>query len=389
MRSFTPPRSVQTDNALRFHSYRPLAVDQYEDGFALPITLFVVTLVTIMLTTVFVRVQIDHRIGQSSGDNVDALAVAQSGLHIYLGTANFDACWRAVRPLDGDSIRINVNDGYADVVANVVQKPADTLAAWMYIIRSTGRIIEPTQGSDPQAVRTVAQFAEWHTNTIDVLAAFTAANGLESPASSFNSGELKGNDQAPSGCKDPNVSALRVPNNQDPASLPGFVLNGTLPYVVDAGSGQDLALLTRIDWLSTITGGVEADYDYFKLWDLSFPVMLVDAPSDTVNFGTAYTPATGLLIVTGDLVIEGGAYLQFNGVVLVGGEIEFDAADQRFDGIVISGLNEQLGQNQDRGDQDGNFLDIDYNSYYVRQALQSLAGWAPVENGWVDNWASY
>ncbi len=388
MRFFTPLRSVQTD-ALRSHSYRPLAVDQYEDGFALPITLFVVTLVTMMLATVFVRVQIDHRIGQSSGDNVDALAVAQSGLHTYLGTVNFDACWRAVRPLDGDSIRINVNAGYADVVAHVVQKPADTLAAWMYIIRSTGRVIEPTQGSDPQAVRTVAQFAEWHTNTIDVLAAFTAANGLEKPSSSFNTGELKGNDHAPSGCKDPNVSALRVPNGEAPSSLPGFVLNGTSPNIVDADNGQDVAFLTRIDWLSTITGGVEADYDYFKFWDLSFPVMLVDAPLVNVNFGSSYTPATGLLIVTGDLDINGGGYLQFNGVVLVGGEIEFDAADQRFDGIVISGLNEQLGQNQDRGDQDGNYLDIDYNSYFVRQALRSFAGWSPITNGWVENWASY
>ncbi len=388
MRFFTPLRSVQTD-ALRSHSYRPLAVDQYEDGFALPITLFVVTLVTLMLATVFVRVQIDRRIGESSADIVDALTVAQSGLQNYLATVNFDSCYRAMRPADGDSVRINVNGGYADVVAHVVQKPADTLAAWMYIVRSKGRVIEPTQGADPQAVRTVAQFAEWHSNTIDVLAAFTAANGLESPASSFNSGELKGNDQALSGCKDPNVSALRVPISQSPSSLPDFELNGTLPYIVDAGSGQDVALLTRINWLSTITGGVEADYDYFRLWDLSFPVMLVDAPLVTVDFGTAYTPATGLLIVTGDLIIDGGSYLQFNGVVLVGGEIEFNAADLRFDGIVISGLNEQLGQNQDQGDQDGNYLDIDYNSYNVRQALRSFAGWSPITNGWVDNWASY
>ena len=43
-----------------------------EAGFALPATLFVVALVTIMLSAVFVRVSVDRRLSESTGDYADA-----------------------------------------------------------------------------------------------------------------------------------------------------------------------------------------------------------------------------------------------------------------------------------------------------------------------------
>ena len=39
-------------------------------GFALPLTIFVLTLITIMLAAIFVRVRVDRRIAESSGDIV-------------------------------------------------------------------------------------------------------------------------------------------------------------------------------------------------------------------------------------------------------------------------------------------------------------------------------
>jgi len=356
-------------------------------GFALPVTLFVVAIVTVMLSAVFVQVRNDRRISESSGDMVDALTIAQSGLQTYLGTTTFDECERANRPLDGDSVRINLQGGYADVVAHVAKKPADTLATWLYVVRSTGHVIRPTAGEDPQAQRTVAQFARWQRNSLNVIAAFTSANDMHGCMGS-SAGELKGVDHAPTGCQEPSVLGFRTPSSGAP-SLPDYTLNGVAPYVLESGSGTMIADSTLIDWADVLGGGIVPDYDYVRLWDTDYPVMLIQGDT-TITCGPGTTTGYGLLIVGGDLRINGtGSWcFQWYGAVLVGGDITLDADDQRFDGVLITGLNEQTGSVGD-SHVHGDVVDIDYDSRYVRLALKSLAGFAPVGNAWVDNWASY
>ena len=197
-----------------------------ESGFALPLTIFVLTLVTIMLSAVMVQVQNDRRLAQSSGDVVQALVIAQSGLDRYM--AHYDSL--NVRPPDGDSLRINVTGGYADVIAHEVRRPADTLAGVLFVLRSRGRVIEPTQGSDPQAVRLIAQFARWQYGTIDIVGAYTAVNSFAC-SSCGGTYQLTGWDQC---AVMPAVPGLRTPlgptsNNAppyiDPATVEGPNVN--------------------------------------------------------------------------------------------------------------------------------------------------------------------
>ncbi|MBI2403379.1 MAG: hypothetical protein HYV20_11735, partial [Gemmatimonadetes bacterium] len=171
-------------------------------GFALPLVVFLIGVMTLMLTAGFARVAGDRRLAHSSGDAVSALAIAKSGLHSYLST-------QATRPPDGDAQRINVTGGFADVVAYAVRKPSDTLANWLFIVRSTGRVIEPTLGADPQAVRTIAQYTQWQTGRMDIRGAFTAANGLKKK--SGGTIDVRGADQ--STCGGPTVPGVRVPQN--------------------------------------------------------------------------------------------------------------------------------------------------------------------------------
>jgi type II secretory pathway pseudopilin PulG len=362
-----------------------------EDGLALPLTILVVTLVTIMLAALFTRVQSDRRLAESSGDNVDALSIAQSGLQSYFGaTVSWDQCRKPIRPLDGDSVRINVTGGYADVVANVVQKPADTLDTWMYVVRSTGYVIEPTMGADPQAVRTVAQFAEWNPGDITMLAAFTVANGLVKNVK--GKGEFRGVDQHwRASCRQPDIAAMRVPNGGAP-NLPGsYVTTGSTPNILVADNSGTVAAMTGIDWATTITGGIVPDYTYVKFWDSSYPVMLV-AGDTTLSISSNKT-GYGTMIVTGDLTFTGNRKFQWYGIVLVGGEIIFNSRRVYFDGIVVSGLNAQLtGSPPKKGAlaaASNRTVDMDYNSWYVARAMQAFAGFAPIENAWIDNWASY
>lgn len=354
-----------------------------EDGIALPTTILVITLVTIMISALFVRVQTDRRIGESGGHVVDALAIAQSGLDTYLGTLNLDACDRSLRPADGDSVRINLTGGFADVVAQVVRRPVDSLDTWLYVVRSTGRVIVPTLGSDPQAQRTVARFAEWQSNSLIPPAAYTAVSGLLRVGA--GGVEFNGADQAPAGCEEPDVHSLRLPAGTDPTPRGDFSMNGAAPLIDQAGTKPTVADETGIDWAAVTGGGLVADTNAIVLWDMNYPVMLVPGNAVlNVNNDQGY----GTLIVTGNLTIQGN-FLNWYGIVLVGGWIHFDASDQRFDGFVMSGLNEQLGTPTAMSSFGPGNVDIDYDSGFVRLALASIAGFAPVVNAWIDNWATY
>jgi hypothetical protein len=371
-------------------------------GFALPVTLFVVALVTIMLATAFVRVRNDYRISDSSSDIVDAAAVAQAGLAKYMAQVDFDGCDNAIRPLDGDSVRFNLSSGYADVVAHVTHRPADTLAPWTYVIRSTGYLIRPTRGAEPQAARTVAQFAHWQYGSIQTLAAYTSASGMDrdpdgpcpEPPGGDGCGEFRGRDHNYKyECRVPDIPAIRVPSGSSKLeSLSYFEVEGS---IVRSGTDQSVAEDTDIDWLRGITGGIVPDEYGIRPWDSSYPVQFVEGDA-TINCSPE-TWGWGLLIVTGDLWITGdkGATamgrgcLQWNGVVIVGREIRFQSDDQRFDGLVISGMMEQIGTGVGRSEYGGNYIDIDFDSYEVRKALAPLAGFAPIGNAFVDNWTTY
>lgn len=358
-------------------------------GFAIPLTVLLVALLTVMLTAGFTRLQVDRQIAAGTSATQEALAIAQSGLQTYLGTLNTDACERPVRPVDNDSVRINVPGGYAWVHAYVAQKPADTLGTWLYIIRSTGNAIEASIGPDPRARRTVAQFARWQQGSLALRAVWTAANGIEGAIDSNAYGEFRGVDQAPAGCRDPDVTAIRTPSGENPNDLSDFALSGSSPYVVASGTGQQVADSTYIDWNAVVNGAIVPDYTTPQLWDWTYSVQLVTG-NLTIGNSSSNDVGTGLLIVTGELTIESD-FFQWYGAILVGGRLRFYADDQRFDGYVASGLNEQLGvdvADTHLGEGD-DYTDMDFNSLFVRTSLNGLSGWVPVGNTWMDDWASY
>lgn len=358
-------------------------------GFALPVTLFVVALLTTMLAAGFTRVRADRQMSSGSESGVRALSVAQNGLRRYLTLLSVDGCGRPIRPPDGDSVRINVPDGYADVVARVVQRPADSLAAWTYAIRATGHYIVPSAGSQPQARHTVSRFARWSSGRLAVPATFTAINGLTYTGNATPTSELRGTDQHPlSACLEPDRHPVRVPVGLSPGALEGYyVTSGLTPIVHESGTPLGVAAATRIDWISTVTGGFTPQYTTVRVNDPTYPTMLVTGNA-TLGTAGATTVGYGLLIVTGDLRVI-GAYVQWYGVILVGGRIHFDAADQRFDGAIVSGLNVLQGLAVARGLIGDDNLDIDYDSQYVQLAMQHVAGFAPMTNTWSDNWAMY
>ena len=353
-----------------------------ERGIALPVTIFIVTLLTISLAAAFVRVDAERAIAVGTGDAVNALQVAQSGLQTYMGS-------RTSRPPNGDSLRYNVTGGYADVRAWVVQKPADTLQNQMYVVRSTGYAIVPAAGATPQGIRTVAQFGYWQTPAIRRMGAFTAANGVRAVSPT---GGCETN--PPTGVKGICVRAADVCGTGSIPTIRGnvssqFTAGGdyvpTSPLRV--GSGKHVADSTGVQWATMIGGGFIPDYNGMQtgVWDWGSHLVQGNATLSN-NWGT------GLLVITGDLTTS-GSYAYWYGIVLVGGQIVFGSSHTHFNGIVVSGLNNQLtGAPPSRGDiggVSGRNYHIDYHSCYVNSTLARLTGFVPVRNAYVDNWASY
>ena len=346
-----------------------------ERGFALPLTILVITVMTMLIASANVRARADRVIAESSGATVEAFAVAQSGLHRYF--AYYDSI--KVRPADGDSLRINVPGGFADVMAYKVQSPTDTMETELYIVRSTGILIEPTRGSDPQAQRTVAQFAQWQSAAMTVSGAYTAANGLS--VNTAGTLRVRGFDQCASPA--PAVTGVRITGASSASAGDFDVLTGS-PAFNRGGGGSTVANGTQIDWPSIVGGQFDAEYDSFRAWDASYPTMLINGDL-AVDNGGGY----GLLIVTGDLTMN-GFFFSWRGVVLVGGRIITNTMFTTVRGVTVTGLNEQLGMNPPVGQLGGGWSqDYLYYECEVRNALNALVGFVPIQNAWIDNWAMY
>ena len=338
---------------------------------ALPLTIFIVALMTVTLAAAFVRVDAERQMAVGGADAVDAETVAQSGLQAYLGS-------RTARPPDGDSLRFNLAGGYADVVARIIQRPADTLANEMYVVRSTGYVITPRLGPVPQATRTVAQFAQWQSPTVDVVAAYTAANKVMGTADSVTITGADACNVEPAANGMVTINGSNVKGTSDITGVPSGYS--------EQGAGAAVASLADIDWAATISGGLVPDYTTFRPNDTSYPAMLVTGDlvlQDAVGYG--------LLIVTGDLSLE-GASDTFHGVLLVGGGIDFVANSITLDGVVKSGLNEQLQGAAGKTSTDKlgtSRVRMQYDSCEITKALQSLQGFAPIRNARVDTWGTY
>ncbi len=360
-----------------------------EDGFALPLTILLITLLTIMLTASFVRLRSDVQIADGSGDIVTAFSVAQSGLQTYIGMS------RDSTPPDGDSLRINVVGGYADVVAQLIRNDTPN-SIQMYVVRSTGYVIVPSVGPEPRAVRTVAQFAQW-AGTIRRIAALTSINKIIVQDDGEDDDDDCDDDD---GCNEtgvnttvsgfdqcdtaPPISGVRAKegSNTDSVTVTG---NGSPPFNV-GGSGDTVAAETGIDWDAIINNGaIVPDSDTLIPNDTTYKTYLVSGDLKAKNI-----QGTGLLIIEKKLKTDRkGDYFIWDGIVLLGDNLDAKAKDSTvIRGMLVTGLKELIagGAKDTKLRKD---LKVYYNSCTIRRALQSLTGLVPIRNAWIDNWASY
>ena len=358
-------------------------------GFALPLVLLTIVIITVGLLALFNLMGTDRRGPDNQTAQLRAFTVAQTGLERFLSSRDSLSLWVAdsgkwlqgaamIPPASSESLRIAVSGGYADVVLSRLRTGGrDTTS--VYVVRSHGVSTVARLRGTPQAERTVAQLARWNKYPIKILAGWTSLSGLQKNG---NAGSLTGADA----CGElPTVAGVAVPDS------PGYIgptapVSGN-PPILTLGTVQEGGAKVGVDWDGILNeGAVQADVTIPPdAWpDFSnpdyWPVVRVNG-----DF-TLPTKGQGILIVTGTLTISGSD--MWSGVVLVGDNIVSNG-NNTVDGGTISGLNVTLGATLPPASLGNGQKTFEYNSCNVARAARRFAVLRAFPNAWLDNWASY
>jgi hypothetical protein len=359
-----------------------MSVQLNRRGATLPLTILVVVLLGMSVATAYLRLSSERRLTGDAQAQLNAFAVAQSGLARYMATVN-------AKP--GATASVTYNDlpgGTAQVEVRMLRESTTTLLPAVYVINSRGTNTTAkrfSSGAAP-AERTVATYALWVPTPFDLNGAFTSLSGIDK---SGNSGALDGNDHclAAAGGGQPGIPGVAVPNgtytgqnspiNGVPDDAPvGLGTPGT------GGTAKDQV---GIDW-AAIVAGTKLPADYLHpAWPnpaqfLNWPVTRANGDLDLPSDGS------GILIVTGNLTLGGSQ--RWDGLVLVGGVLTSNG-NNVIQGAVITGLNVKLGVNVPQQTIANGNKTFQYDSCNLMRALGHVGSLQRVRNGWTDTWSSY
>ena len=351
-------------------------------GFAIPVALLVIMVLTIMVAGGFSLVSAERRSVADQKSQISAFRIAEQGLEVFLvrrdslmiGKPGYTKV-----PGAADSVRIPLSGGYADVTLTRLRAPKGNQAG-LYVVRSKGVETAGAYAGTPEGVRTVAQYALWEPAPMQVLAGWTALSGLQKNG---GAGTLGGIDL----CGDSaSVAGVVVPVN--PGYTGKTVAVGDPP--VDSVAPDSVA----IDWNGIINQGAITPSMIFP--GSTWPTAAMQASfADTLSIyypiirvnGDFVLPSsgTGMLIVTGSLTLNGN--VGWRGVLLVGNDITSNG-NNGIAGATVSGLNVKLGTYVPGSTANGT-KQYNYDSCEVAKSTTAMGALVTLRNTWVDNWVEY
>jgi len=413
-------------------------------GFALPLAIMVLALLTIGLVAGFAMSTSEMSATSSQRAQARAYSYAQMGLEKFLTyrkelscspTANGYSAAQAAAATDGSGNKCAfcpqcwlVNGSTANGTVNSNLDTLPTVAesvtvnftsgkafiravpVWLDIAKGKGTYFITSTGTDNQsniatgsgttgtASRTVGVYVKWDKTTMNVMGALVSFSGIVKNGT----GDISGID----GCgADTNVAGINVPANES-VDVAGnsFTPTGNPPYDTLKTFSQDSAA-AKLDWGGIVSGtSLTADVDVTTSSFSNFPAASVFA-ADTNYWpvihirnrqsgsgwnGVFQLPwkGRGLLVVDGDLYISGSN--QWDGVILVGGQLTSNGNNVT-SGTVMSGLNRLIGVPAAAmvDAQLNGTKSYVYNSCSVKKATSAQARYTMVPNTWMDDIAQY
>lgn len=369
-------------------------------GFALPMAIFVIALLTVALTASFVSSSSERRVVDSQEAQVRAYNIAQQGLERYMAerTQLLDMSGEptiATGELSDAATarpqKIAVYTGSPDSAEVLVYKvrsasgvlgdPAYIPAS--YIVRARGIDSERRLKGMPAAERTVAQMAVWLPGQLQVLAGWTSLSGLRKNG---NSGTLSGVDHC--GVKG-QKAGIAVPNNGYSGQLTPITGDPKVRYL---GTQAEANAAVQIDW-DAIQNQNAIPADYYNEWPaanlftnpLFWPI--IHFKKDATHTGDAVLQSgRGMLIVDGNLAMQGN--VTWDGIILVGGNITSNGNNTVY-GAIVTGLDKKLGEDVISNELGNGTKIYQYDSCAVEKATASMGIMRPLTNTFTDSWATY
>ena len=368
-------------------------------GFALPMTIMVVVVLTAALTAAFVATASETTTNVAVRGQSRAFMLAQMGLERFLENPDsMSVCPKCDtlrttpvvdtygKEIDGDSVYITVTRIRHQSGRNI---PA------VYFIQARGvdkRSKLTGRLASVDAERSVGLYAQWNTNTVQVRSAWTSLTALEKNGTA---GLLSGADQCGEG---PTIAGTIAPKGEFEHDGGSGWAEGN-PPVDTSMTAAELAATMKIDWNAIINGNsMPADFtipgDNFpsEAWfaaDTSrWPVIRIKANNYALPNG-----GRGIIIAEGDFVISGSN--MWDGVVLIGGKLLSNGSNTVAGGT-ITGLNVLLPDAEKPGEStldDGSTANgqkiYQYSSCKVARATKALERFRVLANTWADNLPSW
>jgi hypothetical protein len=354
-------------------------------GATLPLVVIVLALMAVAVTITHARISSERHISSDHKAQLGAFAVAQSGLSRFLANINGKPAG------DQTATYTDLPGGSAQVDLRMVRESTTTLLPAVYVITSRGTYTGAKRYNVlfPPAERTVATYALWTPAPFDLNAAFTSLTGV---AIQGNSAHLSGYDRCGTA---PAIPGVAVPDDQFYPTHTAVADGNPEDDEFDLGTpgtGGTAQQEVEIDWSGIKNGTVlPAAYTY-PTWPTS--TQFANWPVTRVNNdgGAALalpTSGKGILIVTGNLTINGSTPPKtWEGLILVGGNVTANGASNIY-GAIISGLNVKLGQAVPDNDLGNGTKYYQYDSCALTRALGRIGSIQRVRNGWTDTWSSY
>jgi hypothetical protein len=288
--------------------------------------------------------------------------------------------------IDGDSVYITVTR---------IRHQSSVAVPAVYFIQARGidkRSKLSGRLAAVDAERSLGLYAQWNTNTMQVLSAWTSLTGLKKQGTS---GLLSGVDECG---KEPTIAGTTVgKGDMHYTSGPTTWAEGSPPIDTSKTSAQ-LAAEMKIDWESIIYGdAMNADITvpdqafpplaWFEADTSRWPIIRIRTPNYSLP-----NKGRGVLIVEGNFTISGSD--MWDGIIMVGGKLTSNG-NNTVAGATISGLNVLLPGNIpastsefDDASANGNKTYV-YSSCKVARATKSLQSYRVLANTWADNLPSW
>ena len=359
-------------------------------GFALPLALFFIGLMTVTIAASFTMASSERRSSDAQAAQRRAYNAASIGLETYVG-GRASVLGLTGQPAANEPEQVfSINGSPLDsayVMARLVRAESGTpgqptYIPAMYAVRSRGVYRGDRTPGVGNAERTVGMLAIYERGNLQILAGWTSLSGLRKNGSS---GLLSGVDRCGSAAT---VAGVAVPDGQFSGNDDAMQGNPPIRYL---GTQAAANAAVQINWRD-IQSGTAIPADFEDRWPTAaqydnpsfWPVIHIRASQ--VDLPRIHASQRGLLIIDGNLSIGGG--VTWDGIILVGGNLTSNGNNTVY-GAVVTGLDERIGEDVISSDVGNGTKIYQYDSCNVNSATASMGVFRPVRNTFVDNWKAF